>query len=109
MLDSVAPVSADDADTLRTAASSAHDPTATIVDAITEYIQRGTTSKTKIIDAVANRTGESRRQVESVLNRCTGNDPTIHNWIFTRGARGVQTFELLPPANDEDPVELLEI
>jgi hypothetical protein len=74
--------------------------------AVADCIRDGITSKTKLIAEVVKNSGASRRPVEQVIDRFTGADPAQHHWTYTRGARGLRTYELLPDPVVGDIVDL---
>ncbi len=77
---------------------------AEVIAAAVSAIQAGTNTKMLLADAVAERAGISKRQAIKVIERYTGNDPTLHRWTFVVKERGAKVFELLDtapaPTND---------
>lgn len=68
---------------------------AEIVDALESTIKHGTVTKMDIVRVAAMATGASRRNVLSLLDAYTGDDPDRHKWSFTVHARGAKVYSLL--------------
>ncbi len=66
-----------------------------IINAVTECINNGVSTKMKLAEAAAEASGASRRSVLQLIDKYTGNDPEQHRWIFVRGERGRQTYSNL--------------
>lgn len=79
---------------------------AKVIDAITACIKGGVTAKMTIKKAVASTTGVSQATAVAVIEKYTGDDPSVHKWQFSRGDRGVQIFSLLSPASVNSTVDL---
>jgi hypothetical protein len=110
LLASVCPVDESQAEVLREAAAAFDEKDYALVQVTQTCINDGITAKTQLIAAVVNRSGCSRRQVERVIDKFTGDDPLTHHWNFTRGAKGLTTFALLPEPDDiEDIVDLVDL
>lgn len=75
---------------------------APIIAALKATILEGIDSKMKLLKEVAARTGSSGHCVGDVLEKYAGNDPQLHYWQFSKGARGKQTYSLLPGAEPPD-------
>ena len=68
---------------------------ATIISAIEASITAGITTKMKMVDAASKGVGVSNRIALTVIEKYTGNDPSIHRWMFVVRARGAHVYELL--------------
>jgi hypothetical protein len=108
LLESVAPVDESQANQLREATAAFDEQDFALVQVTESCIREGITSKTLLIAAVTARSGSSRRQVEKVIEKFTGTDATKHHWSYTRGARGLTTYELLPDLDDICDIEDLD-
>jgi hypothetical protein len=108
LLETVAPVDESQADQLREATAAFDEQDFALVQVTESCIREGITAKTLLIAAVTARSGSSRRQVERVIEKFTGTDATKHHWRFTRGARGLTTYELLPDLDDICDIEDLD-
>ena len=71
-----------------------------IVDAITNSINIGVNQKMALIDAVSRSTGTSKRSVQKIIERFTGDNRSRHKWNFNREHRGAQVFYIL--GDDDD-------
>ena len=109
LVKSVKPVAADDARDLRSATAAANCPDQALIQALTEYIARGYTGKTKLAELAARKTGVSRRQAMRVLDMYTGIDPDLHHWHVKHGERGVKLYALSTPPGTETDTDDLEI
>jgi hypothetical protein len=68
------------------------------IAAAEDCIREGINTKMLLADAVAKRTGRSKRSAMQVVEKYTGDDPSIHRWTYSVHARGAKVFELLPSA-----------
>lgn len=68
---------------------------ATIITAIAACITDGINSKMKLVDASAKRVSVSKRTALNVLQKYTGEDPSIHRWMFGTQQRGAKVYRLL--------------
>ena len=78
---------------------------APVIDAIANCIVAGVVAKMELIASAVERSGASRRAVQAVLERYSGQDPRLHRWSFRVYPRGEKRFALLPqaePAGDGD-------
>jgi hypothetical protein len=105
LLESVSPVGESHANVLRETAAAFDERDVALVQITASCIREGISAKTPLIAAVTARSGSSRRQVERVIEKFTGTDATKHHWSFTRGARGLTTYELLPEPDDICDIE----
>jgi len=78
---------------------------AELIDAVAASIRDGVRMKMQLAAEVARRAGISRGKALALIERHTGDDPALHRWRFTVGARGAKVFELLeqPEAADGQP------
>lgn len=76
---------------------------ADIIEAVEACISEGVNSKMKLADATAKRAGISKRSALQFIEKYTGEDPTLHRWIFSVGERGAKQFAILP-VTPPDPV-----
>ena len=55
----------------------------------------------ELVDAVAKRSGTSKRSALKIIEKYSENDPTQPRWHFSVGERGAKRFVLLdlPPPN----------
>ncbi len=60
-------------------------------------INEGINTKMHLVDAVAKRSGISKRSAIRVIERYTGEDATKHRWKFTVRERGAKVFVILGP------------
>ena len=75
---------------------------AEVIEAVSACISEGINTKMQLADAAAKRANISKRSAQQVIEKYTGNDPALHRWYFSRGARGVQVFVVLsetPPVD----------
>lgn len=72
---------------------------ATVIDAVKSCINLGVNSKMKLVDAVAQRIGVSKRIAIRVLEKYTGVDPAVHHWTYSVKGRGAKVFALLDPVS----------
>lgn len=80
---------------------------AQIIEAIEGCIREGIHSKMRLVDAVAELAGCSKRSVLKVVEKYTGNDPAIHRWSFSVQERGAKVFTLLEcPSGSPDGTAL---
>lgn len=93
LVSSVKPVDQDQVDAFQKAEVLKSD--AEVITAVVAAIQSGTNTKMLLADAVAECAGISKRQAIKVIERYTGNDPTMHRWDFTVQERGAKVYELL--------------
>jgi AAA domain-containing protein len=100
LLASVTPLNESETEELKMANDEFAPADTKLVHAAISCIADGITSKTTLVAEVRTRTGCSRRQAERVIEHYTGSDPNQHHWRFTRGARGLTTYTLLPKAGD---------
>jgi hypothetical protein len=68
-----------------------------LIEAICGGIRAGVVTKMALVRFVAEQTGASRRAVVKVLERYTGDDPTIHHWFFAIRERGAKVYSVHPP------------
>ncbi len=68
---------------------------AEIINAIAACITSGTITKMKLVDAVSERAGISKKSALNFIEKYTGDDPVLHRWKFAVGKRGAQIFVLL--------------
>ncbi|HEY5579782.1 MAG TPA: PriCT-2 domain-containing protein [Rhodoferax sp.] len=73
------------------------DSDATVIAAIETSIADGIVTKMKLADAAAKHADVPQRAALKVIEKYTGNDPSIHRWTFVVRARGAKVFELLAP------------
>jgi hypothetical protein len=74
-----------------------------ISDAIKLSIEHGSGLKMDIVRTATLATRTSRRRVLAVLEKFTGDDPTIHRWDFTVHERGAKVYAVLPASLEPDP------
>lgn len=101
LLSSVQEIDPDELKPIKQAAELRSD--ATVIEAIEACICEGVNSKMKIVDAAANRAGVATRQALKVLEKYTGNDPSMHRWQFAVRERGAKVFELLAAPASPSP------
>jgi hypothetical protein len=70
---------------------------AEVIDAVIACIQDGIHSKMKLAEAVAERSGISRRAANTIIEKYAGTDPATHKWTYTVQGRGAKVFSLLAP------------
>ena len=70
---------------------------AEVIDAVIACIQDGINTKIKLAEAVAERSGTSRRAANKIIEKYDGTDPAAHKWCHAVGDRGAQVFSLLTP------------
>lgn len=70
---------------------------AELIDAVASCIRDGVRMKMQLAAEVARRAGISRGKALALIERYTGDDPALHRWRFTVGARGAKVYELLAP------------
>ncbi|VVN16900.1 hypothetical protein PS647_04147 [Pseudomonas fluorescens] len=76
---------------------------AQIIEAIEGCIREGINSKMRLVDAVAERAGGTKRSVLKVIEKYTGNDPADYRWSFSVQERGAKVFSLLElPSGSSD-------
>lgn len=69
-----------------------------LISVVISCLGEGINTKMKLADAVAERTGVSKRRAIQVIEKYTGDDPVTHRWKFAVGHRGAKVFVLLDPA-----------
>ena len=69
-----------------------------VIAAITTCIKEGVHTKMKLADAVATRSGISKRSALQIIDKYTGKDQALHRWSFSVGERGAKMFALLDSA-----------
>ena len=76
-----------------------------VIAAVESCITRGVSTKMLLAELTSRQTSISKRQALKVIDRYTGNDPSIHRWSFVVKDRGAKVFELLsrPEAQSPDP------
>lgn len=82
---------------------------AQIIEAIEGCIREGINSKMKVVDAVGERAGCTKRSVLKVIEKYTGNDPAIYRWSFSIQERGAKVFSLLELPSDSSDGTVLKI
>jgi hypothetical protein len=65
------------------------------ISAIENYINEGINTKMQLVDAVAERAKISKRNVQKIIDKYTGNDPAIHKWNFAVRERGAKVYDLM--------------
>jgi hypothetical protein len=68
------------------------------IAAAEDCIREGINTKMLLADAVSKRSSRSKRSAMQVVEKYTGDDPSIHRWTYSVRARGAKVFELLPSA-----------
>ncbi len=68
---------------------------AEVITAVTSCINDGIHTKMKLVDAVSERAGISKKSALNFIEKYTGDDPVLHRWKFEVGKRGAQIFVLL--------------
>lgn len=101
MLLSVQSVDETDLDTLKLVEEIKSD--ADVIEAVKVCINDGVSTKMKLADATAKRAGISKRSALQIIEKYTGDDPTLHRWKFSVGGRGAKQFAVLS-AIQPDPV-----
>lgn len=71
---------------------------ADVINAIEESIRGGIDKKMELKAAVAKRAGISINSALKIIEKYTGEDPTLHRWKFSVGAHGAHRFVLLESA-----------
>lgn len=71
-----------------------------LIDAIKMQIHAGKCKKMELVAAVKDLTKATKVQVLTVLERYTGDDPSIHHWTFDVMERGANVFRLIEPTPD---------
>lgn len=66
-----------------------------LIKFVERQIKAGVVLRMELVKSVANLSRASQADVKSVLERYTGEDSTLHKWIYKKGARGAHLFELL--------------
>lgn len=66
-----------------------------VITAIESCINDGINTKTKLLEASAERAKVSQNKASKVIDKYTGDDPAIHRWSFVVGERGAKAFMLL--------------
>ena len=99
LLDSVEAVDYADLVDTKQAETTKHD--ADVIEAVTDSIRAGITSKMALKVAAAEKSGVSQNHALQVIDRYTGTDPATHRWNYCVGARGAKTFTLLEVSNDD--------
>lgn len=69
-----------------------------VIAAVFACIEEGVNTKMKLADAVATRSGISKRSALQIIERYTGVDRTLHRWSFSVGERGAKMYALLDSA-----------
>ena len=78
---------------------------AEVIDAVIACIQSGINTKIKLAEAVAERSGISKRAAKKIIDKYAGADLAIHKWTYTVRDRGAKVFSLLAPDTAvSDPV-----
>ena len=95
LFDSVKPVDDTELASLKQAAELESD--AEIIDAVIACIQGGINTKIKLAEAVAERSGISRRAANKIIEKYSGSDPDKHRWNFQVRERGAKEYCLLTP------------
>lgn len=84
---------------------------AEVIAAVTACIKEGVNTKMNLASATAKRASISRRSALQFVDKYTGDDPALHRWTFSKGARGAMLYTLLiAPQTDADqglPVEAI--
>lgn len=75
---------------------------AEMIAAVQACVREGVNTKMRLAHAVAERTNVSRAKALALIERYTGDDPTLHRWRFTVRQRGAKVFELLQQPNAAD-------
>ena len=68
-----------------------------LINAVVQAIEGGITTKMRLVDAVSERCTVSQRTALRIIEKYTGNDPTLHRWQFSVKERGAKVFQLLEP------------
>ena len=68
-----------------------------LINAVVQAIEGGITTKMRLVDAVSDRCTVSQRTALRIIEKYTGNDPTLHRWQFSVKERGAKVFQLLEP------------
>ena len=66
-----------------------------IIQEIIDCINTGINLKMDLARTVSNRVGISRRNTLLIIDRYTGNNPSMHKWRFTVQAHGAKVYQLL--------------
>jgi hypothetical protein len=66
-----------------------------VIDAITDCIGEGISTRMALAKEAAIRAGVSQRDVLAILDRHTGRDPSLHRWTCTVGPRGAKVYAQL--------------
>jgi hypothetical protein len=76
---------------------------AEIVDKVIACISEGINTKMKLVDAVAQNAGVSKRTALKIIEKYTGDDPSLHRWKFNVADRGAKVFVLLESILPQQP------
>ncbi len=66
-----------------------------MIAAVQFCISEGITTKMKLAEAVATKTGCSKRSSLKLIEQYTGSDPAIYKWDFKVRERGAKVFCIL--------------
>jgi hypothetical protein len=105
LLASVAAVDDSKATVLRDTALQQDSRDLPLIETIKVCINDGITGKTKIAAKAASETGASQRHALRVMENYSGSDPAIHHWKSTVGLRGLITYEVHTPPEDQQDTE----
>ena len=94
LLTSVQEVDPDQLEPLKQAAELEN--AAPVIAAVEACIAAGVTTKMKMADAASKSAGVSNRIALQVIDKYTGEDASVHRWMYVSGARGSHVFSLLP-------------
>lgn len=101
--DTVKPVDGTELVTLKQAAELRSDTD--VIDVVIACIRDGINTKIKLKEAVAERSGISKKGAGRLIEKYSGPDPALHKWTFTVRDRGAQVFSLLEPGTIPDSPE----
>ena len=66
-----------------------------VISAIEACINEDINTKMQLVDTVAERTNVTKRNVQKILEKYTGDDPAIHKWNFVVREHGAKVFDLM--------------
>ena len=78
-----------------------HKTDAELINAVIITIKEGINSKMKLAETAGKRVDVSKRKMNKLIEKYTGEDPGFHKWKFTVGARGSKEFTLIDQGQTE--------
>jgi hypothetical protein len=70
---------------------------AEMIAAVEACIRDGVNTRIRLAVEAARRAGIGRNKALALIERYTGEDPSVHRWRFTVRERGAKVYELLAP------------